>query len=850
MAKRKSKVKFGPFVFGHTQLIAQDGQTFELWNNLKVFFEQRQVQRALKIPSGVLPVGPHGKLVLGQGGFGIVRLAKQGAKFLAVKKSVWEHGKTTLEEQTAYREYCFSRELIEQKIENVMTVEAILDASNLKGKHTLYQFMPLATLGDGSNLKKLLKNLTKESRDEVLIYATFALVNALAQMHECQMYHRDVKAANLLVNHDGSIYLSDFGSATISRPVAFNNNNPFTVSDDSDFRYMSPEIIDLVLTGSNVTALNLSLGLDSWRLGLTLLQLCGCIKENEGILANFMDMSQEIKDGFPEFYHQQIQLLKETARDKIPSQLYDIIFSLLEVDYYKRATPQAIQQHLLQMPVPQKKDMAPIFDVLTRYHIPQVIINGLSSALKKEICGDPLKEFEKQFPPNSDMYIAKSEELMMEYKLVHSKFKKLLDNPEIRLHDLNEFIRQNINDSKNVVIKQDQFTKIIAMIRLRTLEKNQSIPIMLDDFKASSIQKMKDDFAGIIASIKANHENIPAELFDLLTLTYQIKKTEYFAKSYTQFHSVKKDFHETLKAFNVLRNRHAKFAKQIYQYFKDELTYLNQEILHSIDGRAHADLLNRYEKIINIKDVLLEVFNNSDISNKKIAQFLKLLQEIEANKVLLQEAEEISQNSLMMSHTREPFLKKEPTQKIMPALPERVLGQHREKQFKEWPAGVEKENITVPSEEDSYQPYAQGKEKIIEEPIVVPVVGTTLSYLRYEKNSIYRRSKNYLEDYSDSHLTEKEHIHKAGYTEEEKKLLVQMADEFLESHQDFVILKGNKHLTRLLANYIHHRKPSVKIHVNGVPFQDALTHQFEKMIHPIEASPPPVKNIKKPEHHH
>merc|ERR1719189_1583866 len=62
-----------------------------------------------------------------------------------------------------------------------------------------------------SSLKIFVKNCGGILPEKLIRHVAFNITKGLAYLKSCNMLHRDVKPENILVNHDGSIKITDFG---------------------------------------------------------------------------------------------------------------------------------------------------------------------------------------------------------------------------------------------------------------------------------------------------------------------------------------------------------------------------------------------------------------------------------------------------------------------------------------------------------------------------------------------------------------------------------------------------------------------------------------------------------------
>ncbi|QDP72424.1 protein kinase [Legionella israelensis] len=394
--------------------ISTDEGTYELWNSL-TSSEEKWVIEQLRLEKGSLPLSKKDeqqqRLLFGAGQFGKVRLANKNGKLFAVKKMLVNSQE---EMDSLLREYYFGKLLENANIPHASygTDGAILP--NARGHSTFYLFIDkVASLGDGDKLKSLLKYIeSEEQRTQLLSYVAHSLLKSAKSMHAQHIYHRDIKASNILLNSTGQVYLSDFGSAICTNQELisnlFNEGIPqYEVSNKTDLRYMSPEFHIAIASNISlpVARVSSSAYYDNWRLGLTLLQLCGAIKEGEGILASpnhpthHKDGSvspgwltelkekahgEELAQLINARYEKEIEKIKRESLHKIPTKLQEIIFGLLDLDATKRLTSSEAYKQLQDNIPSDTKLVEEGFKNIVHSQIAVIVKNGIKKALKTE----------------------------------------------------------------------------------------------------------------------------------------------------------------------------------------------------------------------------------------------------------------------------------------------------------------------------------------------------------------------------------------------------------------------------------------------------------------------------------
>lgn len=438
-----------------TRIVTEQGE-YELWNSINKS-QEAQILSYLALKAGSLPLSNKSqdqqKLLFGKGAFGKVRLAKKGEKFYAVKKILLTA--EDIDFHSIQKEHQFGQILAHLNIPHVVYSTDSKIVKNKYGEEKLYLFLnKIASLGNGDNLKSLLSYLDSNERNAILKHAARMLSESVAAMHDYNIYHRDLKAENILVSSTGEINISDFGSGAIDHEIVASllkeGEEIFTVGTHSDARYYPPEI-HFATVGGKIHVSNERL--DNWRLGLTLLQLCGCIKPDHGILKSIrrkLDFLSNTPDGLEELnnhFQELIDDIKNTSLHKIPVELRSVIFGLLNVDPEKRLTA---RQAFLQLPPKTDEDNILVskgFANLTRAQVAQAVKKSIKRALK----------IEAATKPEMWWYEAKN------------AFEELFQDPLIQPSKLQNYIRDWLSEANRPSLTHNQ---LLVLIKL-TLEKQR-----------------------------------------------------------------------------------------------------------------------------------------------------------------------------------------------------------------------------------------------------------------------------------------------------------------------------------------------------------------------------------------
>lgn len=189
--------------------------------------------------------GPHEdlyKIVLGTGNFCKATLARkinphtQKATYVAMKKlrRLPGYGSVPLFSQQLYvptlnekteklysdrlrnvrAEIQLHKNLAALPLPHSIIIQDSIETTNGFGIPQIYQILPFVEHNGGTYLEKLWHaNLTPE--EHLLFFTYFAnqLIKAIVELHTEQVYHRDLKPDNILVDHQGNIFIADFGLA-------------------------------------------------------------------------------------------------------------------------------------------------------------------------------------------------------------------------------------------------------------------------------------------------------------------------------------------------------------------------------------------------------------------------------------------------------------------------------------------------------------------------------------------------------------------------------------------------------------------------------------------------------------
>eukprot|EP01064_Diplonema_japonicum_P029546 TRINITY_DN4810_c2_g1_i1.p1 TRINITY_DN4810_c2_g1~~TRINITY_DN4810_c2_g1_i1.p1 ORF type:complete len:695 (+),score=135.22 TRINITY_DN4810_c2_g1_i1:48-2132(+) len=190
--------------------------------------------------------------LIGKGGFGMVHIAMDltdGGKMVAVKNvPIGLHepaDKRNARLASLKTEIELMKSLSHPNIVRYKGAEREGDSLNI--------FMEYVSGGSIAGLLKMFGPLT----EDVAIAYTYQVLSGLKYLHSCDVVHRDIKGANILLTVDGVCKLADFGAAT---QVGLDVHTSFVGTPN----WMSPEMIRQ--EGHSQSA-------DIWSLGCTVMEM-------------------------------------------------------------------------------------------------------------------------------------------------------------------------------------------------------------------------------------------------------------------------------------------------------------------------------------------------------------------------------------------------------------------------------------------------------------------------------------------------------------------------------------------------------------------------------------------------
>lgn len=154
---------------------------------------------------------------------------------------------------------------------------------------------------------------------------TSDVLAGLAFLHSRNIIHRDVKGANILIDHNGTCKLADFGGA---RELMNSASNNAAKSIHGTINWMAPEII--TQSGHNKAA-------DVWSLGCTIIEMA------TGQLPWTAKQDSGPKSGYPLMLH----IANSDAIPYIPSWLPDECIDLIQLCLQRQSLLRPTAQDLI-----------------------------------------------------------------------------------------------------------------------------------------------------------------------------------------------------------------------------------------------------------------------------------------------------------------------------------------------------------------------------------------------------------------------------------------------------------------------------------------------------------------------
>lgn len=194
----------------HTVIQSASGQNFQLLNSLSTDENQYLGNILSELPQQAdHDFKAAKKVVVGQGGYGKVRLARNlsNEQILAVKKMQANRaGHTELNNLMRLQRL---PDIAEQQMVHLLDYAITFGKDNVE-KCYLFQELMQSDLASPNNPKQLTKPHSVSKQLEIAV----ALLTPVVYLHENGLYHRDLKPENYLLDKNEEIKLADFGLLT------------------------------------------------------------------------------------------------------------------------------------------------------------------------------------------------------------------------------------------------------------------------------------------------------------------------------------------------------------------------------------------------------------------------------------------------------------------------------------------------------------------------------------------------------------------------------------------------------------------------------------------------------------
>lgn len=173
--------------------------------------------------------------------------------------------------------------------------------------------------------------------------AAIQVLNGIAHLHNLGIYHRDVKGSNLLLNAQGCIKLTDFGSCSMGN-TSGKRHDTFLGSP----YWMAPEVIECD-EPAHVQKDGYTSKADVWAYGITIIELCQCDPP-------YQDLNP---------MRAMIRIVKNPAPGlEVPHNWSDALNDFLDLTLQKdqefRATASELKQHSFVSGEPNYKSLIPL----------------------------------------------------------------------------------------------------------------------------------------------------------------------------------------------------------------------------------------------------------------------------------------------------------------------------------------------------------------------------------------------------------------------------------------------------------------------------------------------------------
>lgn len=309
----------------------------------------QQTGLLLSFPPGKAKIRP----IIAQGQFGKLRIARNIStnQFIGVKKIKGQ------EEIQASKEEGYLQWQLKDKL-HLMPLLDTVEMMGSQGQPVLYQFMPLAALGNGEALSARLAGIADTNlKTRLLVRIAQQLLTGMSHMHAANIYHLDMKPANIVMDKNGVVFVVDFGCA---KAFVSNSNNKKAVfrSVNGDTRYFAPERLadSRFAVGVRGPATEVVDGFDAakadaWAVGVTLWELAKHVNPFAGTTVD------EKLSKWDSSYYQAILNKLEELQSPSATSYWQVVKGLLAIDPDERlSVAEALDSPVFKRGVNQFED--------------------------------------------------------------------------------------------------------------------------------------------------------------------------------------------------------------------------------------------------------------------------------------------------------------------------------------------------------------------------------------------------------------------------------------------------------------------------------------------------------------
>ena len=339
-------------------------------------------------------------------------------------------------------------------------------ASEWSGKEVLIVMEYCA----GGSVKDIMRRLNITMTVEQMTVIIRDVLNGLDYLHSRNKIHRDIKAANILLNEDGTAKLGDFG---ISEPLDSNSANgkvPFT----GTVLWMPPEVIN--------QDPNYGTAIDIWSLGITIL---------------------EMGDGEPPFNNLQQSVAMQEIRNmekpaasfkdnsKWPQDLVEFVSLCLEKDSSRRKSAcELLSCDLIKAKCPSNEEIKKLVVEVSsnlRKQSEKSLYDKYKALKKESSCLETIYQRRK-------MKCIRVDQMTDLHRVVESKFTELeLDSRQrnMRINDLRNVLESLKEDIQRLQCEKSELSSRLAEKESRYQELDKELKKVYEKLHNESVIRQK-----------------------------------------------------------------------------------------------------------------------------------------------------------------------------------------------------------------------------------------------------------------------------------------------------------------------------------------------------------------------